>query len=70
MGDMILKNNDLLNEKLTYLTDHIIISVRNIHTLVIFLHAYATFCGQFLFSCVFDQNFPKNLRIYAICKLI
>jgi hypothetical protein len=36
MGDMIRKNNDLLNEKLTYLVDHIIISVRNIRILVIF----------------------------------
>jgi hypothetical protein len=64
-GDMIRKNNDLLGEKLTYLTDHIIIRVRN---LVIFYMRMLRFVANF--TCVFDKNFSPNLRIYAIRKLI
>jgi hypothetical protein len=70
MGDMIHKNNDLLNEKLTYLTDHtcIIISVSNIRILVIFYMRMLRFVANF--TCIFYQDFPQNLRIYAIRKLI
>jgi hypothetical protein len=68
MGDMIRKNNDLLNEKLAYLTDHIIIRVRNIRILAIFYMRMLRFVANF--TCVFDQNFTQNLRIYAIRKLI
>jgi hypothetical protein len=50
--------------------DHIIITirVRNIRILVIFYMRMVRFVANF--NCIFDQNFPPNLHIYAIHKLI